>query len=141
MPALLMSMSRAPTSRAACWICAMLVTSSMMGVTRLSAFSIVPRVPAYTLLAPRCSASLTSAWPMPRLAPVINTVLFSIFMSFLLFEIPTSVCYYAARRTEDTRLDLSGDFARNDRGCGRQNPGAVNVIHDANDEVACDFKM
>jgi hypothetical protein len=77
---------------------------------------------------------------MPRLAPVIKTVLFEIFMSFLLFEIRTSVCYYAARKAEDTRPDLSGDFARNDGARGRQNPGAVDVIHDANDSVIRDFE-
>src|SRR5260370_30128112 len=140
MPALLMSTSSAPTSRAACWISATLVTSSVMGVTRVSAFSMVPRVPAYTRFTPRRSASLTSAWPMPRLAPVIKTVLFESFMSFLLFEIRTSVCYYAARKAEDTQPDLSGDFARNDGARGRQNPGAVDVIHDANDSVIRDFE-
>jgi hypothetical protein len=36
----------------------------------------------------------------------------------------TSVSY-AARGIEDTWLDLSGDFARNEGGRGRQNPRAV----------------
>src|SRR5260370_13148192 len=92
-------------------------------------------VSVYTLFSPRCRALLTSAWAMPRLASVIKTVLFEIFMSFLLFEIRTSVCYYAARKAEDTRPDLSGDFARNNGARGRQNPGAVVVIHDATDSV------
>src|ERR1035441_237640 len=39
------------------------------------------RVPAYTRLAPRDSASVTSACPMPRLAPVTRTVLPLIVMS------------------------------------------------------------
>src|ERR1700739_2291111 len=81
-----MSKSRVSTSPAACVICEALVTSSVKGVTRLSAFCCARRVPAYTLFAPRLSASLTSARPIPRLAPVIKTVLFVIFMTVLLFQ-------------------------------------------------------
>ena len=36
------------------------------------------RVPAYTRFAPLVNASSTSAWPMPRLAPVTKTVLSAI---------------------------------------------------------------
>jgi hypothetical protein len=62
---------------AAARIYAALVTSSASGVTRPSGWVMGCRVPAYTCLAPLLSASSTSACPMPRLAPVIRTVLFS----------------------------------------------------------------
>src|SRR5262245_4130215 len=77
-----MSTSRVSTSSTARWICETLVTSSVRGVTRLSVLCSALRAPAYTLFAPRLSASSTSARPMPRLAPVINTVFFSSFTSF-----------------------------------------------------------
>src|ERR1039457_5149820 len=79
-PELLMRTSRLPTWRTACSICSASVTSSISGVTRSSAMSSVPRVPAYTLFAPRWRASWTSARPMPRLAPVIKTVFCAMFM-------------------------------------------------------------
>src|SRR5207248_1093207 len=85
MPALLMRRSRLSTLLTACWIWEALVTSSVRGVTRLSGCCSALRVPAYTLFAPRRSASATSAWPMPRLAPVINTVLLGMFITFSLF--------------------------------------------------------
>src|SRR5262249_22363764 len=81
-----MRTSRVSTSSAARWICEALVTSSVRGVTRLSGCCSALRVPAYTLFAPRLSASLTSARPMPRLAPVIKTVLFARFISVLLLD-------------------------------------------------------
>src|SRR5262247_3757915 len=77
-----MRTSRVSTSSTARWICETLVTSSVRGVTRLSVLCSALRAPAYTLFAPRLSASSTSARPMPRLAPVINTVFFSSFTSF-----------------------------------------------------------
>src|ERR1035438_7171050 len=40
---------------------------------------------------------------MPRLAPVIKTVLFVMFIPFSSFEVCTSACYYGAGATEDTR--------------------------------------
>src|SRR5260221_3185578 len=52
-----------------------------MGVTRPSGWARGWRVPAYTRFAPLESASVTSAWPMPRLAPVTSTVLSAIVMS------------------------------------------------------------
>src|ERR1035438_10506470 len=75
MPALLMRMSRDSTSPAAALICASLVTSRTSGVTRASGCARASRVPAYTRRAPLFRASLTSACPMPRLAPVTRTVL------------------------------------------------------------------
>src|SRR5215471_6863042 len=72
MPALLMRTSRVPTSSTARWICEKLVTSSVRGVTRPSECARGWRVPAYTRFAPLLKASSTSAWPMPRLAPVIK---------------------------------------------------------------------
>src|SRR5947207_13531474 len=80
MPALLTRTSSEPTCSVARAICIALVTSSVSGVTRGSAISRPPRTPAYTRSAPRRSASLTSARPMPRLAPVIKTVLFAMFI-------------------------------------------------------------
>src|SRR5260370_36393748 len=63
-------------------ICEPLVTSSVRGVTRSSGCCRAPRVPAYTFFAPRRSASSRRARPIPRLAPVIKTDLFEIFMTF-----------------------------------------------------------
>src|SRR6266849_1444801 len=59
-------------------MCTALVTSRIRGVTRPSGWARGWRVPAYTRLAPRRRASLTSACPMPRLAPVTRTVLSAI---------------------------------------------------------------
>src|ERR1035438_3460356 len=81
MPALLMRMSRESTISAAAWICALLVTSRISGVTRASGCARAWRVPAYTRRAPLFRASLTSACPMPRLAPVTRTVLPAIAIS------------------------------------------------------------
>src|SRR5262245_10728353 len=75
MPALLISMSSDSTWSAAAWICAVLVTSRLRGVTRSSGWASGWRVPAYTRLAPLARASAASACPMPRLAPVTRTVL------------------------------------------------------------------
>ena len=38
-------------------------------------------------------------------------------------------------------MDSSRDFARDDGGGGRQNPGAVDVIRDSNDTMVGDFNM
>jgi hypothetical protein len=46
------------------WICDALVTSSVSAVTRSSAISIGPRLPANTRFVPLRMASLTSARPM-----------------------------------------------------------------------------
>src|SRR6267378_2377196 len=73
MPALLMRTSSVSTSSTARWICEPLVTSS---------------VPAYTFFAPRRSASSRRARPIPRLAPVIKTDLFEIFMTFSFVDSP-----------------------------------------------------
>src|SRR5262249_11301027 len=54
------------------------VTSRGSGVTRPSGWAKGWRVPAYTRVAPLRSASSTSARPMPRLPPVIRTVLSAI---------------------------------------------------------------
>src|SRR5690349_8957412 len=81
MPALLTRMSRDSKLSAAARICAALVTSKVRGVTRASGWARGWRVPAYTRAAPRLRASVTSACPMPRFAPVISIVLPSIFMS------------------------------------------------------------
>ena len=62
-------------------ICAALVTSRLSGVTRASGWSRGWRVQAYTRSAPRRRASVTSACPMPRFAPVTSTLLPSIFIS------------------------------------------------------------
>src|SRR5258708_34661406 len=75
MLALLMRTSRDSTASTARWICAGSVTSRVRGVTRPSGWARDWRVPAYTRLAPRARASLTSACPMPRLAPVTRTAL------------------------------------------------------------------
>src|SRR6266496_3902232 len=77
---LLMRTSSLSTCSTARWICAVLVTSRIMGVTRLSECCSGPRVSAYALRAPRLSASSKSSRPMPRLAPVIKIVLFSMFI-------------------------------------------------------------
>src|SRR6516162_7053793 len=77
MPALLTRTSSDSISCAARAICAALVTSSVTGVTLGSAISRPPRTPPYTRLAPRLRASLISARPIPRLAPVIKTDLFA----------------------------------------------------------------
>ena len=61
-----------------CWICEALVTSNVRGVTRLSKWVKGWRVPAYTRFAPLLNASSTSAFPIPRLAPVTRTALFAI---------------------------------------------------------------
>src|SRR5262245_12556323 len=103
MPALLMRTSRVSTWSAARWICETLVTSSVRGVTLSSVFCSVPRVPAYILFAPRLSASLTSARPMPRLAPVIKTVLFLMFIPFSFRSLSFLFTGYYARHTgQDT---------------------------------------
>src|SRR5262245_40627103 len=83
-PALLLRTSSDSISCAARAIWAALVTSSVTNVTRGSAISRPPRTPAYTRAAPRTRASFTSARPIPRLAPVIRTDLFAIFMAALL---------------------------------------------------------
>src|SRR5205807_532418 len=88
MPALLMRTSSVSTSSTARWICEPLVTSSVRGVTRSSACCRAPRVPAYTFFAPRRSASSRRALPIPRLAPVIKTDLFEIFMTFSFVDSP-----------------------------------------------------
>src|SRR6266566_6641818 len=75
MPALLIRMSSGPAWLAAAWTCAVLVTSSIRGVTRASGWARGWRVPASTRLAPLARASAASACPMPRLAPVTRTVL------------------------------------------------------------------
>src|SRR5258708_6812302 len=64
------------------------VTSSVRGVTRSSGCCRAPRVPAYTFFAPRRSASSRRARPIPRLAPVIKTDLFEIFMTFSFVDSP-----------------------------------------------------
>src|SRR6266481_499946 len=88
MPALLMRTSSVSTSSTARWICEPLVTSSVRGVTRSSGCCRAPRVPAYTFFAPRRSASSRRARPIPRLAPVIKTDLFEIFMTFSFVDSP-----------------------------------------------------
>src|SRR5580700_8529176 len=82
MPALLMRTSRDSTLSTAPLMCAALVTSRVRGVTRPSECAKGWRVPAYTRFAPLLKASSTSARPMPRLAPVIKTVLLSMFITF-----------------------------------------------------------
>ncbi len=54
-----------------------------------------------TFFAPRLSASVTSAWTMPRLAPVIKTVLFATFMFALprIFTWPSLLCQVARSPT------------------------------------------
>src|SRR5712692_6722950 len=109
-PALLMRTSRLSTSSAARWISETLVTSRVRGVTRLSVFCSALRVPAYTLFAPRLSASVTSARPIPRLAPVIKTVLFAMFIpfSFPKFVLLCGITGLGQRKIRG--LDSSGDF-------------------------------
>src|SRR6516225_10537718 len=75
MPALLIRTSRESTRSAAAWICAALVTSRAIGVTRAAGWARDRRVPAYTRFAPLLRASATRACPMPRLAPVTRIVL------------------------------------------------------------------
>src|SRR5579863_51642 len=97
MPALLIRMSRVSTSSTARSICARFVTSRVRGVTRGSEFCCAPlRFPAYILFAPRRRASSTSARPMPRLAPVIKTVLFAMFITILLSKVVSSVYFLLA---------------------------------------------
>src|ERR1700733_7254132 len=60
-----------------------------MGVTRSSEWTKVCRVAAYTRFTPLLNASSTSARPMPRFAPVIRIVLFSMFILVIL-----SVCCF-----------------------------------------------
>src|SRR5713226_3507242 len=110
MPALLMRTSSVSTSSTARWICEALVTSSVRGVTRLSECCSALRVPAYTLFAPRLSASVTSARPIPRLAPVIKTVLFAMFIpfSFPKFVLLCGITGLGQRKIRG--LDSSGDF-------------------------------
>src|SRR5215469_4396475 len=84
MPALLISMSSDSTWSAAAWICAVLVTSRLRGVTRSCGWGSGRRVPAYTRLAPLARASAASACPMPRLAPVTRTVLSFMVMCVLI---------------------------------------------------------
>src|ERR1700690_2890276 len=71
-----------------------LVTSSVRGVTRLSGCCSAPRVPAYTLFAPRRSDSSTSARPMPRLAPVTRIILSSIVFIYFLFTMFTVFLFF-----------------------------------------------
>src|SRR5260370_37550905 len=65
-------------------IWAAFVISRVKGVTRLSECSIGTRAPAYTRFAPLLKASSTSAFPRPRLVPVIKIVLPVMFIRFLL---------------------------------------------------------
>ena len=81
MPALLIRMSSDPMRCAAAWTCAASVMSIVTGVTRGSGWVSGSRVPAYTRAAPRARASVTSACPMPRLAPVTRMVVSAMFMS------------------------------------------------------------
>src|SRR5260221_1212721 len=91
-------MSRVSISVAARRICEALVTSKVTGVTRLSGCRIALRAPAYTRFAPRLSASSTRARPMPRLEPVIKTVLFAIAILFLLSYFDLSFHHLLCRR-------------------------------------------
>src|SRR5439155_25386813 len=60
------------------------------------------RVAACTRFAPLFKASSTSARPMPRFAPVIKIVLFSMFITFSFRIIVPSIGYYASLGREDT---------------------------------------
>src|SRR5215475_1877761 len=134
-----MRTSRLSTSAAACSIWEALVTSSVSGVTRLSECCIGPRVPAYTFLAPRLSASSTSARPMPRFAPVIRTVLFSI---SILASYPTFNPYYGCRAGGDTweiGRESGGLVGDEGSGCG-QHPGTVPVVRDIGDSAVHDVE-
>src|SRR5260370_13804827 len=79
-----------------------LVTSKVRGVTRPSEWVKGWRVPAYTRFAPLFKASSTNARPMPRFAPVIKIVLFSMFITFSFRIIVLSIGYYASVGGEDT---------------------------------------
>src|SRR4029453_17025103 len=105
MPALLTRTSRVSTASTARWICDALVTSSVRAVTRSSAISIGPRVPANTFFAPLRIASLTSARPMPRFAPVIRTVLFAMSIPVLLRRVmgeSSFIPFYGCPPAKDT---------------------------------------
>src|SRR5262245_60278259 len=104
-PALLTRTSRASTASTARWICDALVTSSVRTVTRSSAMSNGPRLPANTLLAPLRIASLTSARPMPRFAPVIRTVLFAMSIPLWLRRVMGEISFtpfYGSPSAKDT---------------------------------------
>src|SRR5260370_13981479 len=79
-----------------------LVTSKVRGVTRPSEWVKGWRVPAYTRLAPLFKASSTNARPMPRFAPVIKIVLFSMFITFSFRIIVLSIGYYASVGAAET---------------------------------------
>src|SRR5260370_2447530 len=88
MPALLMRTSSVSSSSSAHWICEPVVTSSVRGVTRSSGCCRAAPVHVYAFVAPRRSASSRRARPIPRLAPVIKTDLFEIFMTFSFVDSP-----------------------------------------------------
>src|SRR5438552_5166842 len=67
-------------------------------MTRLSEWVKGWRLAAYTRFAPLFKASSTSARPMPRFAPVIKIVLFSMFITFSFRIIVSSIGYYASAR-------------------------------------------
>ena len=85
------------------WICDALVTSSLSAVTRSSAISIGPRLPANTLFAPRRMASLTSARPMPRFAPVIRTVLFAMSIPLWLRRVMDEISFHPFLRASSRK--------------------------------------
>src|SRR5262252_3883203 len=85
----------------------------MRGVTRPSECAKGRRVAAYTRFAPLLNASSTSARPMPRFAPVIKTVLFSMFIPSSLLLVVLSTSYYALPAGEDTSHE---DFCLTDFG-------------------------
>src|SRR5690349_13410260 len=81
MPALLTSSVTSAQARAAPATSSGLVTSSLIGTPPASVTLAGSRAAAYTLRAPRASASRANARPRPRLAPVIRTTALSSFMA------------------------------------------------------------
>src|SRR5713101_1881224 len=131
-PALLMRTSSMSTSLTASWICEALVTSRVKGVTRLSECCSTPRVPAYTFLAPRRSASSRSARPIPRFAPVTKIVLFAMFISNVL---PSLTTVPLSRKIRALFNDWCAGVVKPAEGAGsvRQNSVVsphVRVVHD-----------
>src|SRR5260370_20972305 len=125
--------SRTSNSLTASWICEAVVTYRVKGVTRLSECCSTPRVPAYTFLAPRRSASSRSARPIPRFAPVTKIVLFEMFISNVL---PSLTTVPASRKIRALFNDWCAGVVKPAEGVGslRQNSVVfphVRVLHES----------
>src|SRR3990167_301515 len=98
MPALLISSVTSASSAATRATSAGLVTSSFTGMTPGSVTEAGSRAPAYTLRAPRASASLAKAKPRPRLAPVMRTTALSSFMVMPFCSIYMMIIIYLGQK-------------------------------------------